>query len=96
MTTPPKLHYDIPDPTMRCSYGGLKTTDKNKVTCKNCLYRMGLEKKSFGRPPKRSDEKHKATAFTLSPKASEIIEEVPKDKRSAWVSSLIEATSRKK
>ncbi len=90
MATPPKLHYDTPDPTMRCSYGGLKTPDKDKVTCKNCLYR--IEKKTFGRPPKRPREKYKKTAFSLSPKASEIIQGIPKDKRSKWVSGLIEAT----
>lgn len=84
--TKPKIHYD--HPTLSCFYGGQKTTDKNKVTCNNCLNK--IKGKVFGRPTKKAKTKHKLTAFTLSPFAHDRLSLIPKNMRSQFVSKLIE------
>lgn len=86
-----KIHYS----GKSCNNQGFSprlSNDIKEVTCQGCLnqyYRKNLG----GRPPKAEKPTYKA-AFSLSPIAYEILQNIPTGDRSEFVSKLIEESDR--
>ena len=65
------------------------TNDISKVTCGACLNTI-TGKNRGGRPPKNPDGAIRKIAFSISDKAFQRLQQIPKGKRSDFVSRLIE------
>lgn len=86
-----RIHYQPQDPSelpLSCMYGGLKTDDKNEVTCKLCLNRLAGGRLP-GRPLKPEAEKRKQIVASISPQAYEQWILIPKGHRSAILDNFL-------
>ena len=85
-----KIHYQTKPGHNACGLarGAEMSPDLSQVTCKSCLHTVAGRK--FGRPQKKEGKPTKKVSITLSDKAYQKYQDIPKGDRSEWVSKLIE------
>lgn len=74
-----RIHHDTYQNWLRCSYGGLKTTNALDVSCKHCLRRIWGYRtlKSYaGRPLKSPQGRTIKRSLTFTPEADSKLKEL--------------------